>query len=595
MKTILSNYTRQVIVLILSLMPVFGCMSHKPRSTVSMDSQLSPQERADFAFTQGEAYSQNGKPKKAIELFKEALLFDPDSFTLKIRLATELVRVGSVRESIEIVDSVIEKDPRFVKALLLKASILSALKNNSEAIKTFEALLLIEPDNTDALTSLGALYAEEQKYESAIEQFQKLTALKSYSSPELAYYYLGRIFEEKGDNQSLNQALSAYLRALELKPGYVDALLSAVSIHLQQKNTAKAQDLLEKWQANEGVNLRVAETLANLYLASNQFDKALAQMRLVDSLNPQSLDVKLRMAGILMGKKEFQESANILESILIEVPDSDRVRFSLGAVYAELKEWDKAVLHFTQVPHFSSYYVDSVVQSVNILIEQNKISQAEKLLKTAIEKKDEAVQFYILYSTVLDDQKKYQENAKFLSDTREKFSDSSMILFLYAMSFDRMNDKDSALKWMKTVIEKDPDHALALNYIAYIYAEQNRELEEALTMAMRALKNDPDNPFIQDTVGWIYFQKGQFKKAVVWLEKAFNGAQNESVIMDHLGDVYYKLGWLDKAQVMYDLASESSDDEAFRVQVKIKLQALRVPDSKAAIKERIPAAVPPSK
>jgi uncharacterized protein HemY len=195
---------------------------------------------------------------------------------------------------------------------------------------------------------------------------------------------------------------------------------------------------------------------------------------------------------------------------------------------------------------------------------------------------------------LLDDQKKYQENAKFLRDIKDKFADSSMILFLYAMSFDRLNDKESCLEWMKTVLEKDPDHALALNYIAYTYAEQNRELDEALKMAMRALKKDPENPFIQDTVGWIYFQKGQFKKAVVWLEKAFNGAQNEAIIMDHLGDAYYKLGLLEKAQVMYDLAAESSDDESFRIQVKTKLQALRVPDSKAAKKERIPAAVPPS-
>jgi len=592
MRANLSYFKRQVIIPLILSISVFGCASHRPKTIEIAQSALSPQERADYAYTQGEAYSQDGKPKKAVELFKEALVFDPESSALKVRLAAELVRVGSIRESMELVEEVVQKEPRHVKALLLKASILGALKNNSEAIRTFEALLLVEPDNADAITSLGALYAEEQKYDLAIEEFRKLTTLKNYSSPEVAYYYLGRIFEEKSDKRALSEALLAYSRALELKPSYVDALMSAVAIHLQQKNTAKAQELLESWQNREGISVRVAETLANLYIITNQLDKALAQMKLVDGINPQSHDVKLRMAVILMGQQRYQESANLLEAILVEVPDSDRVRFSLGVVYSELNEWDKAVFHLTQVPHFSSYYVDAVVQSVGILRKQTNVIKAGALLEVAIEKRDEVVQLYILYATVLDDQKKYPESAKFLTAAKEKFPDSAMILFLYAMSFERINDKELALKWMQAVLEKDPEHALALNYIAYLYAEQRRNLDEALVMAQRALKNAPDNPYIQDTLGWIYYQKGQYKTALLWLEKAVDGAQNESVIMDHLGDVYLKLGLLEKAQLMYDLALESSEDEKLKGELKTKLQAIRVPESKTNSKQRIPAAVP---
>jgi tetratricopeptide (TPR) repeat protein len=298
------------------------------------------------------------------------------------------------------------------------------------------------------------------------------------------------------------------------------------------------------------------------------------------------------MAVILLGQQQYQEAVMLLESILIEVPDSDRVRFSLGAAYYEMQEWDKALYHLTLVPHFSSYYVDAITQAVSILREQKKIKEAEKLLQSAIAKRDEATQFYVLYATVLDDQKKYEENSKFLAAAKEKFPDSSMILFLYAMNFDRVNDKETALKWMQTVLEKDENHALAMNFIAYTYAEQNRDLEKALSLAKRANEIEPNNPFIQDTLGWIYYQKGQYKTALIWLEKAFNGSKDESIIMDHLGDAYYKMGLVEKAQIMYDLALESSDEEAFKQAIKSKLQAIRLPDSKFVPKERIPAAVP---
>lgn len=579
----------QVLGCLVVSLTVFGCVSHQKTGSDISHVSLTGQERADFAYTQGEAYSQDGKPKIAIEYFKEALIHDGSSQSLKVRLATELVRVGAIRESIALVDEVLAQDPSYVKALMLKGSLLGALKNTSEAIETFEALLKIDPDYTDAITSLGAIYAEEQKYDLAQQQFFKLTQMKSYPNPEAAYYYLGRILEEKGDAKSRNEALSAYSKALELKPSYVDALMSAVAIHLQQKNSAKAQSLLESWQAQEGFNLRVSETLANLYIVSNQLDKALAQMRLIEGVSPQSHDVKLRMAVILMGKEQYAESAILLETILKEAPDSDRVRFSLGVVYAEMKEWDKAVVHLSQVPYYSSHYVDSVIQSVEILRTQNRVSQATKLVSEAMQKKEDVTDFYILYATLLDDQKKYQENATFLGLAKEKFPESITLLFLYAMSFERVNDKDLAVQWMRNVLQKEPNHALALNYIAYSYAEQSLELDEALKLAQRALKQDPENPFIQDTLGWIYHQKGQYKQALVWLEKAFNGSNNESIIMDHLGDTYLKLGLLEKAQVMYDLAYESSDEVMFREQVKTKRQALRIPDSKVQAKDRLPA------
>jgi len=586
---------RHVIVFAFIGITPFGCVSHstKPNhSEVNSELKLTPQERADYAYTQGEAYSQSGKPKKAVEFFKEALVYDPDSLEIKLRLATELVRVGAVRESFEIVEEILKQNPRYVKALMLKASLLSALKNNADAIRTFEAIVLVDPENSDAITSLGALYAEEQKYDLSIEQFQKLTRMKTYSTPEIAYYYLGRIFEEKGDAKSLDAALASYSKALELKPSYVDALMSAVSVHLQQKQPRKAQVLLEKWQASEGPNPRVAETLANLYIMSNQLDLALEQLRVLDRLNPQSHDVKLRMAVILMSQQQYQESAMLLESILVEVPDSDRVRYSLGTVYSEMQEWDKALYHLALVPHFSSYYVDAVVHAVSILRDQKNTEEAAKLLQAAIEKKDEVTQFYVLYATILDDQKKYEENSKFLAAAKEKFPESPMILFLYAFSFGRLNDKETALKWMQAVLEKDKNHALAMNFIAYTYAEQNRELDKALGLAKRANELEPNNPFIQDTLGWIYYQKGQYQTALVWLEKAFNGSKNESVIMDHLGDTYLKMGLLEKAQIMYDLALESSDEQSFKQVVKLKLQAIRFPDSKSVTKERIPAAVP---
>ena len=50
----------------------------------------------------------------------------------------------------------------------------------------------------------------------------------------------------------------------------------------------------------------------------------------------------------------------------------------------------------------------------------------------------------------------------------------------------------------------------------------------------------PDNGAYLDSLGWVYYKKGMYKKALQYLEKA--AVQFEDpVIFDHLGDVYNKL------------------------------------------------------
>ena len=45
---------------------------------------------------------------------------------------------------------------------------------------------------------------------------------------------------------------------------------------------------------------------------------------------------------------------------------------------------------------------------------------------------------------------------------------------------------------MRRVVEADPKHAEALNFLAYTFAEQGENLDEALTLARRALELNPE-------------------------------------------------------------------------------------------------------
>ena len=117
-----------------------------------------------------------------------------------------------------------------------------------------------------------------------------------------------------------------------------------------------------------------------------------------------------------------------------------------------------------------------------------------------------------------------------------------------------------------------PENADALNYIGYTYAEQGINLDEAEALIKKALKLKPEDGYIIDSLGWVYFQKGNYKKAVKLLEKAVESNAEDAIIKEHLGDAYLKNNLNNKALEMYEKALEL---EPQKQELQKKIDTLR--------------------
>ena len=101
---------------------------------------------------------------------------------------------------------------------------------------------------------------------------------------------------------------------------------------------------------------------------------------------------------------------------------------------------------------------------------------------------------------------------------------------------------DKAKEYYQKVLKISPKFAPAANNLAYIYAEKGENMGEALTLAQSAKEQFPDDPHISDTLGWIYYKKNVFSRAIVYLKEANEKIPNNPVIRYHLGMAYYKNG-----------------------------------------------------
>jgi Flp pilus assembly protein TadD len=139
--------------------------------------------------------------------------------------------------------------------------------------------------------------------------------------------------------------------------------------------------------------------------------------------------------------------------------------------------------------------------------------------------------------------------------------------------YDENKNKEKAIEHMKKAIELNQQNAAALNYLGYTWAEMGVRLDEAESLILRALKIEPSDGFYIDSLGWVYYQKGDYQRAAEQLERAVELANDDPTIIEHLGDVYEKVGKPDKALERYRqvLKRSKEEEQSKRIREKIEL------------------------
>jgi len=183
--------------------------------------------------------------------------------------------------------------------------------------------------------------------------------------------------------------------------------------------------------------------------------------------------------------------------------------------------------------------------------------------------------FYALLSSAYQEQKKQREALALLEKAIIIYHKNTQLLFEYGLLLERNGMYRQAIINMEKVIELQPEHAEALNFIGYTWADSNIHLDRALEYIKRAVELKPDNGYITDSLGWVYFRLGEFEKAEIELKHAIDLEAEDPHIYDHLGDVYLALKKKIKALQAYEKAYKMFKDEEKQAKVKNKIDAIK--------------------
>jgi Flp pilus assembly protein TadD len=113
-----------------------------------------------------------------------------------------------------------------------------------------------------------------------------------------------------------------------------------------------------------------------------------------------------------------------------------------------------------------------------------------------------------------------------------------------------------------------------MNFLGYTFAELGVELDRAETLIREAIALEPNDGFYLDSLAWVHYQRGDFKKAAQELEHAVELAGEDPTVTEHLADAYQKLGRGAEALRVYRDALARTKDLEQMERLKRKIGAV---------------------
>jgi uncharacterized protein HemY len=98
-----------------------------------------------------------------------------------------------------------------------------------------------------------------------------------------------------------------------------------------------------------------------------------------------------------------------------------------------------------------------------------------------------------------------------------------------------------------------------MNNLAFRLTEEGKELDEALKLAQQVKEQVPDDPAVEDTIGWIFYKKGLYSIAVGHLENAV-AKQRTARRSYHLAMAYSQSGRRREAEKTLEAALKMDPD-----------------------------------
>ncbi len=278
--------------------------------------------------------------------------------------------------------------------------------------------------------------------------------------------------------------------------------------------------------------------------------------------NPAFKTQAQRRLGLLAFSAGQYDEASRQFSQLLSDHDSSAVAVYYLAAIAERRDDAGTALRGYQLLAGTALESAARMRAATVLYKHGHRPEALKLLATASEATPaQRVEAEIAQSQLLSDNGEAEQAVARIDDALARSPGHPDLLYQKAIVLEKAGHTDAAIAQLETLYRERADDSAIANALGFILADHTRDLKRAEKLINSALKTEPDNPAILDSLGWLTYRRGMAREAAPVLERAFRLDQDAD-IGAHWGEVLWSLGEKAKAREAWSRALVADPDNA---------------------------------
>src|SRR5438309_670495 len=488
--------------------------------------RLDPSD-AESALWLARLYRLKNEHDKAEQVLRSILKTDPENEPAAEQLTQLLMDEGKSVEAVTLLESITAHSPSAVLLDLL-GDAYTQTHELAKAEAAYRKAVDLDPSEPSHQRGLGQTLLAEEKYSEALKVYQKLSDVMPDDSD--VYLRIAQIYREL---HQLDKAEENLVKARQYAPGSLEVMYNEAMLYQAQGRYEDAIRVLSdavtgiKGQSPAVPSRR--RSLAILYQQLGQLYR----------------DTQNYQAAIYT----FEELGHLGEE------ENRRARMMIIDTYRSAKDLPKALQ--TGKEALAKYPADPAIRTSHALLlgENGQTDEAVKILKAQLHGDAADRETYLNIAQVYERGRHYkeaEEAARAAEVLPGQARENEMVWFLLGAIYERQKFFDKAEEQFKKVLAVNPRNAAVLNYYGYMLGALGIRLDEAEALVQKALKEDPFNGAYLDSLGWIYFKENKLGASESTLRKAVERERHDATIHSHLGDLYAKLGRGDLAAAEWE-------------------------------------------
>jgi len=485
-----------------------------------------------------------------------------------------LFNSGKTQQGTSEFEQLVKQDPKDRKARSMLIGAYWRTNRPADAEKVLAQALKDNPKDIDALTQRSAIYISVGRLTEAQADLTRALRLEPQSAE--AHYLVSRIHRARGANLTRRQELAEAVRS---KPSFLQARIELAQMLVTAGSPKAALDLMTADNVpkaqGRSVPAIVQKNWALLALGNNaelrkSVDQGLAIARVPDLL---------LQDAILKIQQNPAAARTSIDEAISQNPDDLRVIDLMVMTYRSQKQ-PAAVL--PKLREYGAKYPTSVgIQCAlgDWLLALGDVPAAQAAFAKARQLNASFQPAAVGYARAAMAGGKPDEARKALSSVLSSDPRNNVAALLLGNLENLAGNRSRALELYTKLASDDPSNVAALNNAAFLLADHANNPDEALKYAQRAKELSPDNPEIEDTLGWVLYHKGMYDLALRHLEASVAQATTPQRRY-HLAMAYFKTGNRKRGQQALQAALQENPN---------------LPEAKVALELQAQAALEPNK